>query len=1269
MVYAKYTQSLAASILTKMSSKYACLPFSAFKIDEDSIVAIHGLDTQSPRQWEAWKTDGDQTSERVHWLKDVHMLPSKITNARIYTYDWNANLDKGAGADSLFGFAESFLEALLIHSEDHNDRPLVFIASCFGGLLLIRALSRAAEYQSEYQRIIRLTAGAIFLGTPFQACHSTFSTAAQVRALVAANAGGQSAEELASYLNQDYKLDEVVQRFREVVKIKEFTFPITCYYETLASDFRSLHKYLTSGLFEEVRLEDSGITIRNARCRETYDWLFNTDELSWWIQDDGARVLWLNGDAGIGKSTMTAYLINQFQSTLLTRAFQKLGIHDAPVVLHAFCHYQNNRSASMVICVLIHQLLRLFPRLVPTAFEGDIRFYLLQTQNHATTPGESRLAHNLWSLFTDIVQATHLPQLFIFVDSFDTLGETSRQELFKEMSSNLESSSERTVIKIFVTSRPGHDIKEWHSRWTVQRPKNFRDVDMAKWNDRLQADVDHFIDLEFLRLRRLDRHLPRELDRIKEQLREDQFRNFLIATLCCKQLENTDSLDSRDVFKQVSEDLEGFYRELLSQVPLNNLQRSSSFVMASVAYSFRSLTTPDLALISYYEINHGSTRLAPRWPFDANEEDLMLARIAAKRYEPVLKLSESGGVSFSHDYLRDYCIRHFTNVAPLFVPNHRGGHRRMAIICIVCIVSNSKMELPATYASMSSTRKELSKRVFLKYACQYWHKHLMEAVPSNADINDVDPELECAVKAILYLWREPEAYRFREVLLIMTGYQSLSGTSTAIELLSGLGLATFLRIYLNKQNQNFLRTNMYAKAQNAVLLAAKGGHEACFEIILDKFEITSLEGAKFRTIKADAASANHPRILERITKMRPSSDILELVEALVAAFTSGDKASAAQIVKGSDIRGLNHFGMNALHLLFVSQNRVGGSLGSPAVAGNSPGGLRGSGLCVIIDVVKFLIVEGRISVLDIDNFGFTALHWMCYYTKFCHRSLIELLIDHGAEPRCSSHTGLTPLHLAVYNTDNGDAIQCLLHHGSPNLVGMVSNGYMTPLHWAVLNRPRRDYGPCDKGPSAVEVLLRHGADWHARNARGLTPMQWAGNHVEDLQWIYAQYDGIHVIPIAYPAEQLLLEWERRGSYSMFGGRKLSVTILQVALQRRAGNVQQVEASRNDTTSAVESLPAAMSSAGDVLKIEASSDDPPSAVESLPTAIPWAGVEPSKTANALLEPRIQDDMRLEEDPRQAASKMQLLLRRISKWVKKKDEEFQTTRSLIQLLTCG
>jgi hypothetical protein len=98
----------------------------------------------------------------------------------------------------------------------------------------------------------------VFLGTPFQGSNETFRTAAQQRAIVAGMANGQGAADLVSFLQQDYKLDEVVQQFCETVKTPQFNFPVTCFYETLESDFRGLRKHLPIELADRLK-QDSGI--------------------------------------------------------------------------------------------------------------------------------------------------------------------------------------------------------------------------------------------------------------------------------------------------------------------------------------------------------------------------------------------------------------------------------------------------------------------------------------------------------------------------------------------------------------------------------------------------------------------------------------------------------------------------------------------------------------------------------------------------------------------------------------------------------------------------------------------------------------------------------------------------------------------------------------------------------------------------------------------------------------------------------------------------
>lgn len=71
----------------------------------------------------------------VSWLSDSDMLPAALPEARIFTYDWNANYFKDAPVQTLLGHADTLLK-LVSEGRGSQTRPIIFVASCFGGLIL-----------------------------------------------------------------------------------------------------------------------------------------------------------------------------------------------------------------------------------------------------------------------------------------------------------------------------------------------------------------------------------------------------------------------------------------------------------------------------------------------------------------------------------------------------------------------------------------------------------------------------------------------------------------------------------------------------------------------------------------------------------------------------------------------------------------------------------------------------------------------------------------------------------------------------------------------------------------------------------------------------------------------------------------------------------------------------------------------------------------------------------------------------------------------------
>jgi hypothetical protein len=137
------------------------------------IIAIHGLDTKSPDTW-IWKSKHPNESG-VNWLADPHMLPSKVGPARIFTCDWPADMLQKSIPTTLEESAQVLLYSIRCHltvnRRAREDRPVLFIASCLGGIILIKALeiddNNYGSDNNDSPSLRRAMRGVIFLATPF----------------------------------------------------------------------------------------------------------------------------------------------------------------------------------------------------------------------------------------------------------------------------------------------------------------------------------------------------------------------------------------------------------------------------------------------------------------------------------------------------------------------------------------------------------------------------------------------------------------------------------------------------------------------------------------------------------------------------------------------------------------------------------------------------------------------------------------------------------------------------------------------------------------------------------------------------------------------------------------------------------------------------------------------------------------------------------------------------------------------------------------------
>lgn len=91
--------------------------------------------------WTAYERDEEPRGRSVNWLCDEDMLPKIIPEARIWAYNYNSNcFNDNAQEIDIAGLGEAFLGLLENDVYSFGDRPLIFIGSCFGGIVVAQVI-------------------------------------------------------------------------------------------------------------------------------------------------------------------------------------------------------------------------------------------------------------------------------------------------------------------------------------------------------------------------------------------------------------------------------------------------------------------------------------------------------------------------------------------------------------------------------------------------------------------------------------------------------------------------------------------------------------------------------------------------------------------------------------------------------------------------------------------------------------------------------------------------------------------------------------------------------------------------------------------------------------------------------------------------------------------------------------------------------------------------------------------------------------------------
>jgi HEAT repeat protein len=196
------------------------------------------------------------------------MLPGRFPTARIFTCDWPADLFEQP--DFIQKTIEDFARLLLAgikarppatDDQPGSDRPIVFVASCLGGIVLIKALDMASR---EYLSVKKATRGIVFLATPFRG--TSFQDVAKwaepgLRAW--ASIQDKNVSNLLKDVKPTFELGELVRSFTTLCRENDLLDHVFTFYETGKSSLpRTIAPWLPASLSQEQPVQLPSLVLK-----------------------------------------------------------------------------------------------------------------------------------------------------------------------------------------------------------------------------------------------------------------------------------------------------------------------------------------------------------------------------------------------------------------------------------------------------------------------------------------------------------------------------------------------------------------------------------------------------------------------------------------------------------------------------------------------------------------------------------------------------------------------------------------------------------------------------------------------------------------------------------------------------------------------------------------------------------------------------------------------------------------------------------------------
>ncbi|RYP82721.1 hypothetical protein DL770_005533 [Monosporascus sp. CRB-9-2] len=324
---------------------------------------------------------------------------------------------------------------------------------------------------------------------------------------------------------------------------------------------------------DKKRIEDT----KGGLLRDSSNWILEHEDFQRWRNNDEARLLWIKGGPGKGKTMLLIAIIDELEKQLA---------HEGPsaALSYFFCQGTNKdlNNATAVLRGLVYLLGDKYPSLVS---------HLRKRYDNAL----SKLFEDVNAFFTlsevleGMLRDASLSRAYIVIDALDECG-TDLPRLLKFI---VQNSSASPRVKWIVSSRNMPDIE---LQLKLDNSGMKLSLELTQNAEQVAHSVNAYIDFKISKLPSLD---DNDKVRVRDIMRQKANGTFLWVALVVQKLENVKSWHVLKVVEEIPTDLEELYARMIEYI--QQLERDSEFcllVLATVTLAYRPLRLAELGVLS-----------------------------------------------------------------------------------------------------------------------------------------------------------------------------------------------------------------------------------------------------------------------------------------------------------------------------------------------------------------------------------------------------------------------------------------------------------------------------------------------------------------------------------------------------------------------------------------------------------------------------------------------------------------------------------------------